>query len=327
MDECVFLTRLPVELRLRIYAYVLSFSRPMKLRQVVEGTKKASILRANRQIYHEALPVFYDCNTIVASRNDFCHRTDAMLQTPLNRNHVRHLKITSFSRSIICASRKESSFDARYCSVCQPSATGFIETLLDLPRLRSAVVDYRNCLGEFSAFQRYNRNGGLDSTSGRGNGLRFQLLCTGVAEYRLVFPSTYSSSPTIIFTDRIFNQVWSTVRATDDDDDDAARIEPSEPQIKERYHRDLTNKLWFAYTASESIDHDIPGYERAVEIGPLINAVTQNASNKAENTHLLTELLRDFVNSQSANLVSAHLNLMLRDQQRRYAWLGRPPRQ
>lgn len=68
-QRCFFLTRLPIELRLEIYAHLLAFSAPLKLRQVIPGSRDLPILRTNRQIHDEALSVLYEFNTIVVTRN------------------------------------------------------------------------------------------------------------------------------------------------------------------------------------------------------------------------------------------------------------------
>lgn len=66
---CPLLDRLPVELRLEIYTHLLAFSAPLKLRQVVPGSRDLAILRVNRQVYEEASEVLFELNTIVVTRN------------------------------------------------------------------------------------------------------------------------------------------------------------------------------------------------------------------------------------------------------------------
>ena len=147
--ECKLLTGLPVELRLRIYEYLLRFDKPVKLRQIIPGSKDLSILRTNQQIYHEALPVLYDLNTIIVTRNDFCKSTDASLKTPLKLDQARHLLIVSFSQSIVCTLNGP----GEQCDVCQPSAMGLIGTLISMPRLRTVLVDYHTHLSEIRLFK------------------------------------------------------------------------------------------------------------------------------------------------------------------------------
>lgn len=69
MEACPFLTTLPVELRRQIYTYLVSFSTPLKLRQIIPGSRDLAILRTNRQVHDEALSVLYELNTIVVTRN------------------------------------------------------------------------------------------------------------------------------------------------------------------------------------------------------------------------------------------------------------------
>ena len=140
MDHPLLLTKLPVELRLRIYEHLLDFDAPIKLRQVIPGSRNLAILRICRQIYEEAVSVLYDLNTVMVTRNDFCRRTDPILKTPLKLDRARHLLVTSFSQSIACTL----SDSEERCSTCQPSATGFVRALTDMPRLQTVIVDYHN---------------------------------------------------------------------------------------------------------------------------------------------------------------------------------------
>ena len=144
MITCGSLERLPVELRLRVYEELLRFNDPIKLRQVVPGSRNLSILRTNRYVYHEALPVLYDSNTITVTRNDFCEYTEARLRTPLRFDYTRHLLITSFSQSIACTL----SGPGLRCAVCQPSAEGLIRIFTQMPRLQTVLIDYHNHLSE-----------------------------------------------------------------------------------------------------------------------------------------------------------------------------------
>lgn len=68
-QPCFFLERLPVELRREIHTYLLTFSSPLKLRQVIPGSRDLAILRTSRQIHDEALAVLYELNTIMVTRN------------------------------------------------------------------------------------------------------------------------------------------------------------------------------------------------------------------------------------------------------------------
>lgn len=142
--RCPLLELLPVELRLQIYEYLLQYSHPIKLRQIVPGSRDLALLRTNHQIYSEALPVLYDLNTIVVARNDFCKNTEASLRTPLKLDHARHLLIASFSQSIACTVNGPEG----QCDVCQPSAIGLIRAFTSMPRFRSVLIDYHKHLAE-----------------------------------------------------------------------------------------------------------------------------------------------------------------------------------
>ena len=159
MEECRFLELLPFELRLRIYEELLQFNGPIKLRQVIPGSKNVSILRTNRQIHDEARPVLYDLNTIIVTRNDFCALTDKRLKTPLEVHHARHLLMVSFSQSIACTL---AGFEEK-CRVCQPSASGLMQILISMPKLRTAIVEYEKHLAEFITFTEYTRRIGTFS--------------------------------------------------------------------------------------------------------------------------------------------------------------------
>ncbi|OTA36060.1 hypothetical protein BTJ68_03567 [Hortaea werneckii EXF-2000] len=51
------LLRLPSELRIKIYELILAFNRPIKLRQTIAGSQNTNVLRTNRQVYEESLPL------------------------------------------------------------------------------------------------------------------------------------------------------------------------------------------------------------------------------------------------------------------------------
>lgn len=145
----MFLDKLPTEIRIQIYEHLLRFDEPIKLRQIIPGSKNLRILRTNRQIHDEALPVLYDINRVVVTRNDFCRNTDPGLKTPLKLEHARHLLVTSFSQSIACTLIGP----PRQCDVCQPDALGLIWQFTRMPRLQTVVVDYHNHLREMSGFK------------------------------------------------------------------------------------------------------------------------------------------------------------------------------
>lgn len=141
---CPLLHELPVELRLRIYEYLLQYDHEIKLRQIIPGSRNLSLLRTNRQVYSEALSVLYDLNTVIVTRNDFCRNTDASLKTPLRLDHARHLLVVSLSQSIACTLNGPEG----QCDVCRPSAIGLMRMFTSMLRLRTVVVDYHKHLAE-----------------------------------------------------------------------------------------------------------------------------------------------------------------------------------
>lgn len=87
--SCPFLDLLPAEIRLEFYTYLLTFSAPLKLRQVVPGSRDLAILRTNRQIHDEASEVLFELNTIVVTRNGrYCLPSQNWI--PLHRLHSHH---------------------------------------------------------------------------------------------------------------------------------------------------------------------------------------------------------------------------------------------
>jgi len=144
--QCHFF-RLPSELRIRIYELILDFSQPIKLRQTVAGSENTTLLRVNKRMYNETLPVLFDINTVTVTRNDFCKKTDASLKCPVPSQHVRHLLIASFGESIAC------SFLLDRCDVCGALAGGLFDALSAMPQLKSVTVDYRTHIANFRLFR------------------------------------------------------------------------------------------------------------------------------------------------------------------------------
>jgi hypothetical protein len=69
--KCSFLDKLPPELRLTIYEYLVISPSPLKGKTARKANEKTgmnlNILRVNRQIHKEALPLFYGKNTFYVS--------------------------------------------------------------------------------------------------------------------------------------------------------------------------------------------------------------------------------------------------------------------
>ncbi|KAI5363629.1 hypothetical protein Slin14017_G055930 [Septoria linicola] len=250
--ECMLLTRLPGEIRTTVYEYVLTFERPLKLRQIVAGSKNTGILRANQQIYAEALPVLYDVNQIMCTRNDFCHHTDADLQTPMRKDKVRNLLVKNFSQSIKCSSYSggNNMFLAGCCEVCQPTAIGFLQALSALPKLKSVVVDYHDHASEFAYMKDVIRRDGTLETLRQHR----SLTCTGMAQYRL-HGTSVPPSLAVTFEDGAFHKIWNVLSNLQRDLSvfGVASEDKLLQQLRDDFDRDLPDKLYFLHCARRSI--------------------------------------------------------------------------
>ncbi|PIA96176.1 hypothetical protein CB0940_10465 [Cercospora beticola] len=256
--ECFFLTRLPGELRSLIYSHILTFSRPLKLRQIVAGSPNTSILRTSSQIYSEALPVFYSCNTILCSRNDFCQHTDSEdLQTPLHRkDQIQNLLVKNFSQSIKCSSYSggNNMFLAGCCEVCQPTATGFLQVLTSgyaFPKLKSVVIDYHNHVGEFGYVKDVmRRNAKLETLR-----LHRELVCTGMGQFELRGTSIVLEGLKVVFRDVAMNEIWNQFEKLESSisiygmPDEVAILQ----KMREDYDRDLPDQLYFLMCGRKSM--------------------------------------------------------------------------
>ena len=307
-EECLLLNRLPVELRLRIYEHVLSFERPLKLRQVVAGSKNTSILRANKQIYHEALPVLYDTNTIIVTRNDFCQDTDPDLQTPLRRDQVRRLLVRNFSQSIKCSSFSggNNMYLEGCCDVCKPSATGFLAVLAALPRIQTVVIDYQNHVREFGFIKDTIR--GIGSTSvDAPHG--FSLRCTDLAKYALTSPS-FPPNLSITFTDLPLSSIWNVLNRQGIDSPLGLRDLSLLPlllvRLQEDYHRELPEKLYYLFCARHSRVLPKSSALRLIQdrIFSCWNAVIitrEQGGNAEKDLETLSDLIRQFCDGNTVH--------------------------
>lgn len=106
--EC-FTTKLPAEIRLKTYGYLLRFDAKPKLVSLAWRKAKSStlgILRVKRQLHRKALQVLYAVNTISAGPNAFfthvSHRARRGPQHGLNHNLIRKLYVSSLEPSNPC---------------------------------------------------------------------------------------------------------------------------------------------------------------------------------------------------------------------------------
>ena len=201
--QCHFF-QIPSELRIRIYELILGFSQPIKLRQTVAGSENTTLLRVNKRMYNEALPVLFDINTVAVTRNDFCKKTDVSLKCPVPSQHVRHLLMTSFGESIAC------SFLLDRCNVCGVPARGVFDALRAMPQLKSVTVDYRTHIANFRLFKEAlacsSRVSHCDST--------LKLDCIAVGIYRLRGEAFDNISFT--FQNIPLARVWSSLSTVSD---------------------------------------------------------------------------------------------------------------
>lgn len=307
-EDCFLLHRLPVELRLRIYEHVLSFERPLKLRQVVAGSKNTSILRANQQIHNEALPVLYDTNTIIVTRNDFCQDTDPDLQTPLRRDQVRRLLVRNFSQSIRCSSFSggNNMYLEGCCDVCKPSATGFLAVLAALPRVQSVVIDYQNHVREFGFIKDTIR--GIGSTSvDAPHG--FSLRCIDLAKYALSSPS-FPPNLSITFTDLPLSSLWDVFNRLGIDSPFGLRGAPALlARLRDDYHRELPDKLYYLFcarhtkTSSESSAMRLI-YDRLFCSWNAVVTTQDQGGNAEKELEILSDLVRQFCDGNTVEDVS-----------------------
>ncbi|KAK0946954.1 hypothetical protein LTR29_001536 [Friedmanniomyces endolithicus] len=234
---CSPLFKLSPELRLQIYTHLLTFPTPIHLRQHIPGTPHTALLRTNRQIQSEARAVLYDSNTISLSRNDFCLYTDPMLQTPVQTQHVRHLRFTSFGESLAC------NFLLERCAVCRDDARGLLGVLAGMPVLRSVTIDYSTQIANFMRFRQLAADEGGRSTTG---GLT--VTCGRVGMYRV--RGAGMDQVDLTFAHRPLASMWpdlatlSRSSLSDSEEETAlARLRAQDP--------DVPDELWLMWWAAQ----------------------------------------------------------------------------
>ncbi|KAK5678874.1 hypothetical protein LTS10_008529 [Elasticomyces elasticus] len=233
-QPCRLLTKLPSELRIRIYEDVLRFDNPIKLRQHVPGSESTTILRCNRQIYHEALAVLYDINIVSVSRNDFCAKTTSALQTPILAQHVKHLRFTRFSESIAC------NFLLDRCSVCQSDAEGLMELLEHgMPMLKSVTIDYSTQINAFLQFKDLVSQGGANTI----------VECIDIGIYRIRggrlddIDFTFRHRPLASCWPAIVAMAHTSISQQEEEEESLTRLRAVDP--------DVPDKLWLLFCADE----------------------------------------------------------------------------
>lgn len=318
MPECFFLARLPAELRVQVYEHILAFERPLKLRQVVAGSKNTSILRANCQIHDEALPVFYDINTILATRNDFCEWPDSELQTPIRRDQARRLLIKHFSQSIRCSSflGGNNMVLAGCCSSCHPSADGFIEALSQLPRLQTVVIDYHHHQREFGFIKTTIEGIGSTSVHSRAG---CKIRCVDIAKYQFT-SGLLPPGLSITFIDSPLNYIWNRF----------SRLGslgvfgvPGEQALLE-YLRDdtdrvLPDKLYLLHCARHSILWPVI-FQRVAELWQTVETDLSESRDAGASFEALTQEVTMFMARHSVQDARMQLQLLRAEEARIQEW-------
>lgn len=150
-----FLHKLPVELRLEIYEYVLAFDTPIRLRadhkhdltwdgtRVCGKTVDTRLLLVNKQILDEAHAILYLVNTVSVSRATLCK------YLPRQRTYFAPtlLKDVLISDLYIPCSNRNSPTPTHdphtnMCAACNLPVFALLEHFLALPRVRHVTLVY-----------------------------------------------------------------------------------------------------------------------------------------------------------------------------------------
>ncbi|KAK4613667.1 hypothetical protein CLAFUW4_09218 [Fulvia fulva] len=323
MAECFFLTRLPAELRVQIYEHILAFQRPLKLRQVVAGAKNTSVLRANRQIHSEALPVFFDLNIILATRNDFCEWPDSQLQTPIRRDQVRHLLVKHFGQSIRCSSflSGNNMVLPGCCRSCHPSADGFIEALSHLPRLQTAVIDYHHHQREFGFIKATIEGIGSTNVYSRAG---CQMTCIGIGKYQFT-SGLLPPAPSITFTDSPLNYIWNRFSALESlglfgVPEEKALLE----YLRDDMDRALPDKLYLLHCARHSVLWLVI-FQRVAELWQDVEDDLAEGRDPGASYEALTQDISGFMARHSVQDARMQLQLLRAEEARLQEWQSVEP--
>lgn len=150
MEACDFLDKLPLEIRLRIYEFHLTFRSPIKIRYILPGTKDLPLLRLNRQIHHEALQVLYERNRVVVKWAYFCKSTSPASKSPIQVDWIRHLLIDGIGSSVMCVSPESGMHGCNVCRQLDPGEV--VKSLKAFPRLKTVVLNYHEHRTEMKRF-------------------------------------------------------------------------------------------------------------------------------------------------------------------------------
>lgn len=207
-----FTTKLPAEIRLRIYGYVLCLDVPLKLVSNARHSarpRNLEILRVNRLTHNEALAALYEANTVCADRAAFCNNVKARPYSTLNHDLIRNLYITNLAPSPACeALRTLPTWPAPKredpCVYCDKSILPLIRSLRYMPRLRSVFIDFH---GHADIIPKLAAT--LEGAYGRATDLR--LTCVGVGKYTLAGP--WLPNATVELRDVLLSEIWTRLLA------------------------------------------------------------------------------------------------------------------
>jgi len=282
------LLRLPSELRIRIYEYILTFSGPIKLRQVVSGSENTTLLRVNRQIHDEALSVLFDVNTVAITRNDLCKKTDQSLKSPVRGEHVRHLLVSNFGESIAC------NFLLDRCEVCEHHGKGFLDAFREMPQLKTVIVDYRYQLAKFRRFGEALAS--VDSN--------IQLSCTAVGRYHLCCAGLEHVEFT--FQHLALARIWPALIALLHSVPSESEEERVLDALRET-DSDLPDKLWLLICAKQCDLLATFSAEIADTWVEPAGGLHVHAATKPEEFHAFNQALQAFINRETASQCRRYL--------------------
>ena len=151
---CLLLERLPSELRVRIYDFLVLFPRQLVPQAAAKSTNSdtnrfsrakrrggstnvgklvdTNIFLLNRQIYEESADLFYGHNTFCVPYECLCTCWTSKNKAILNEQRIKHLKVQDVEF-------EEPTF-YQQCKMCHSDGYGLVKHLNALPNLRSAVV-------------------------------------------------------------------------------------------------------------------------------------------------------------------------------------------
>ena len=158
-QPCFFLEKLPPELRVRVYDYLLVFPQRLVPHVSQKSTKTASALSSrrrrddlatahpavditvfilNKQIYEEAADVFYSRNKFCVHFDYFCTCWNTRYALRLNEERIKHFKVLGVNLD------HEDPMLWDRCKMCSTDGFGLLKYVNSLPNLRSVAIAFAN---------------------------------------------------------------------------------------------------------------------------------------------------------------------------------------